>query len=253
MIDTLTSTPFFGLGVTLLCWYLAVRFQKRTGLLICNPVLVASLLVIGIMLLFHIPLDNYNAGGSIIKLLLAPATAVLALNIYQQRAILKRHFWPVVLSCFVGSLVSILLVQVLCRRQHCREQRRSSGSDCGVGHYHRDRGRYAGSAVCQGVPCHRSGGGGRGHRRVQPCGGHQQGAGDWSSSGRHELHRSMCLRHHHLHSGHVLYRVKQGGTSFQKFRSVFLLSCGTKPLFFPSIQVEWGQPLGLLNRKELFL
>ena len=52
MIDTLTSTPFFGLGVTLLCWYLAVRFQKRTGLLICNPVLVASLLVIGIMLLF---------------------------------------------------------------------------------------------------------------------------------------------------------------------------------------------------------
>ena len=92
MIDTLTSTPFFGLGVTLLCWYLAVRFQKRTGLLICNPVLVASLLVIGIMLLFHIPLDNY-----------------------QQRVILKRHFWPVVLSCFVGSLVSILLVQVLCR------------------------------------------------------------------------------------------------------------------------------------------
>ena len=103
MIDTLTSTPFFGLGVTLLCWYLAVRFQKRTGLLICNPVLVASLLV------------NYNAGGSIIKLLLAPATAVLALNIYQQRAILKRNFWPVVLGCFVGSLVSMLLVQVLCR------------------------------------------------------------------------------------------------------------------------------------------
>ena len=111
MIDTLTSTPFFGLGVTLLCWYLAVRFQKRTGLLICNPVLVASLLVIGIMLLFHIPLDNYNAGGSIIKLLLAPATAVLALNIYQQRAILKRNFWPVVLGCFVGSLVSMLMWQ----------------------------------------------------------------------------------------------------------------------------------------------
>ena len=113
MIDTLTSTPFFGLGVTLLCWYLAVRFQKRTGLLICNPVLVASLLVIGIMLLFHIPLDNYNAGGSIIKLLLAPATAVLALNIYQQRAILKRNFWPVVLGCFVGSLVSVLAVLLL--------------------------------------------------------------------------------------------------------------------------------------------
>ena len=65
MIDTLTSTPFFGLGVTLLCWYLAVRFQKRTGLLICNPVLVASLLVIGIMLLFHIRRQHHQtAAGS---------------------------------------------------------------------------------------------------------------------------------------------------------------------------------------------
>ncbi len=65
MIDTLTSTPFFGLGVTLLCWYLAVRFQKRTGLLICNPVLVASLLVIGIMLLFHIPLTTTTPAAAL--------------------------------------------------------------------------------------------------------------------------------------------------------------------------------------------
>ena len=46
---------------------------------------------------------------------MAPATAVLARNIYPQRAIVKRHFWPVLLGCFVGSLVSMLLVQVLCR------------------------------------------------------------------------------------------------------------------------------------------
>ena len=28
---------------------------------------------------------------------------------------MKQHFWPVVLGCFVGSLVSILLIQALCR------------------------------------------------------------------------------------------------------------------------------------------
>ena len=32
-------------------------------------------------------------------------------------------------------------------------------------------------------------------------------------------------------------------------RQVFLLPCGTKPPVFPSIQVEWGHPLGSLNRK----
>ena len=115
MIDTLTSTPFFGLGLTLLCWFLAVKLQKRTGLLVCNPVLVAAMLVIAVMVVFRIPLENYNAGGDIIKMLLAPATAVLALNVYQQRAVLKRYFWPVVLGCFVGSLVSVLAVLLLCR------------------------------------------------------------------------------------------------------------------------------------------
>ena len=115
MIDTLTATPFFGLGLSLLCWILAVKFQKKTGLLVCNPVLVSSLLVILVLVVFRIPLANYNLGGDIIKMLLSPATAVLALNIYQQRKVLKEHFWPVVLGCFVGSLVSMLLVQVLCR------------------------------------------------------------------------------------------------------------------------------------------
>ena len=115
MIDTLTATPFFGLGLSLLCWILAVKFQEKTGLLVCNPVLVSSLLVILVLVVFRIPLANYNLGGDIIKMLLSPATAVLALNIYQQRKVLKEHFWPVVLGCFVGSLVSMLLVQMLCR------------------------------------------------------------------------------------------------------------------------------------------
>lgn len=115
MIDTLTATPFFGLGLSLLCWILAVKFQKKTGLLVCNPVLVSSLLVILVLVVFRIPLANYNLGGDIIKMLLSPATAVLALNIYQQRKVLKEHFWPVVLGCLVGSLASILGVQLMCR------------------------------------------------------------------------------------------------------------------------------------------
>ena len=115
MIDTLTATPFFGLGLSLLCWILAVKFQKKTGLLVCNPVLVSSLLVILVLVVFRIPLANYNLGGDIIKMLLSPATAVLALNIYQQRKVLKEHFWPVILGCLVGSLASILVVQLMCR------------------------------------------------------------------------------------------------------------------------------------------
>ena len=59
MFEAMTSSPFFGLALTLICWWLAVRFQKKTGQLIFNPVLVTSVLVIAILLIFHIPLAHF--------------------------------------------------------------------------------------------------------------------------------------------------------------------------------------------------
>lgn len=115
MADLLFSSPFFGLALSIVCWCFAGWLQKKTGLLVCNPVLVASLLVIAVLLVFQIPLEHYNAGGSIIKLMLGPATAVLALNIYQQRKVLKEHFLPVLLGCLAGSLASIASVLLLCK------------------------------------------------------------------------------------------------------------------------------------------
>ena len=113
MLDALTSSAFFGLALSAGCWCFAVWLQKKTGLLVCNPVLVASLMIIALLTLFHIPLENYNAGGSLIKLMLGPATAVLALNIYQQRKVLGEHFLPVLVGCLVGSVASIGCVLVL--------------------------------------------------------------------------------------------------------------------------------------------
>lgn len=115
MAEQFFSTPFFGLAVSVVCWCFAGWLQKKTKLLVCNPVLVTALLVIAVLLVLDVPLAHYNAGGDIIKLMLGPATAVLALNIYQQRTILKQHFLPVLLGCFAGSLASILFVLLLCK------------------------------------------------------------------------------------------------------------------------------------------
>lgn len=115
MADTLFSTPFFGLALSVVCWCFGVWLQKRTGLLVCNPVLVSALLVIAVLLVLRIPLEQYHAGGSMIKLMLGPATAVLALNIYQQRKVLKEHFLPVLLGCLAGSVASIGCVLLLCK------------------------------------------------------------------------------------------------------------------------------------------
>ena len=87
MIDALLSSPFFGLGLSAAAWCAGIWLQKRTGWVLCNPLLVAAVLIIALLALFHIPLEQYNIGGDMSKVMLGPVTAVLALNIYHQRAV----------------------------------------------------------------------------------------------------------------------------------------------------------------------
>lgn len=115
MIDAILNSSFFGLFLSVAAWCGGVWLQKKTKWVLCNPLLIASLVVIAILAVFHIPLANYNKGGDIIKLMLGPVTAVLALNIYDERKILKEHFIPVLVGCLVGSVSSLVSVLALCR------------------------------------------------------------------------------------------------------------------------------------------
>lgn len=115
MADIILNSPFFGLTLTAAAWCVGCWLQKKTGLLLCNPLLIAVALIIAVLAVFHIPYESYTLGGDFIKLMLSPVTAVLALNIYNQRAILKQHFLPVLVGCLAGSLTSVGSILLLCR------------------------------------------------------------------------------------------------------------------------------------------
>lgn len=116
MLDAMLSSPLFGLTLSAAAWWAGCQVQKKIGSL--PPLLTAAALVIAALSLFHIPYASYAAGGDFIKLMLGPVTAVLALNIYNQRAILKEHFLPVLAGCLAGSLTSVGSVLLLCRVFH---------------------------------------------------------------------------------------------------------------------------------------
>ena len=82
---------------------------------LCNPLLIAILLIAGFLSIFKIPYESYNAGGAIINMFLAPATACLAVSIYSKIRILKENWLPIVVGCTVGSVTSMGSVYLLCR------------------------------------------------------------------------------------------------------------------------------------------
>lgn len=116
MLDAMLSSPLFGLTLSAAAWCVGLWVQKRFKPL--PPLLTAAALVIAALSLFHIPYERYAAGGDFIKLMLGPVTAVLALNIYNQRSILKEHFLPVLAGCLAGSLTSVGSVLALCKAFH---------------------------------------------------------------------------------------------------------------------------------------
>lgn len=114
-MDAVLTSPFFGLALSAAAWCLGTWIQKKTGWVLCNPLVIAGLVIIALLAVFRVPLEDYNVGGDFIKLMLGPVTAVLALNIYHQRQTLKEYFVPVLVGCLVGSVASLGSVLLLCR------------------------------------------------------------------------------------------------------------------------------------------
>lgn len=114
-MNELWASPFFGISLSILAFWIGVRLQKRLKSVLCNPLLIAILLIAGFLSIFKIPYESYNAGGAIINMFLAPATACLAVSIYSKIQILKENWLPIVVGCTVGSVTSMGSVYLLCR------------------------------------------------------------------------------------------------------------------------------------------
>lgn len=114
-MDTLFRSPLFGIMLSILAYGLGVLINRKTRCAAANPLLIAILLVIGVLVAFRIPLESYQRGGDFIALFLAPATASLAVSIYRQLPLLKKNLLPVLAGCGTGSLASMGSVWLLCR------------------------------------------------------------------------------------------------------------------------------------------
>ncbi|MCI6277369.1 MAG: LrgB family protein [Clostridium sp.] len=106
-MDAILNSPLFGIVLSILAFEIGLYINKKLKSPIFNPLLIAIALIILFLSVFHIPLESFNVGGSMISMFLAPATAVLAISIYNQFDILKKNFLPIMAGAFVGSLVSM--------------------------------------------------------------------------------------------------------------------------------------------------
>ncbi|MCI2056290.1 MAG: LrgB family protein [Oscillibacter sp.] len=114
-MSELVQSSAFGIALTVLAYWVGVKIQKKTGLVICNSVILATILIIAVLSVFHIPVEAYNQGGSIINLFLGPITICLATMVYTKIDLLKKQLLPILMGCLAGAVASIVSVFLMCR------------------------------------------------------------------------------------------------------------------------------------------
>lgn len=111
----LCNSEYFGVALSVIAFWIGVKIQKKTKSPICNPLIIAIVLIVGVLEIFHISYEAYDVGGAIINMFLAPATACLAVAIYSKLDILKNYWLPILVGCVVGSAASMFSVYGMCK------------------------------------------------------------------------------------------------------------------------------------------
>ena len=109
-MSELLSSPVFWMCVSIACYALGLRIQQKTGSPLCNPLLIASVLVGMLLVASGTAYQTYESAGDLISFFLTPATVALAVPIFRKLDVLRANLLPILAGALVGSLVSIVSV-----------------------------------------------------------------------------------------------------------------------------------------------
>lgn len=121
MNEILGNAAYFGVTISLAGYAFGLWLKKKINKPFANPLLISILLVMGALVVLKIDYDVYNESAKYLSYLLTPATVCLAIPLYQQLELLKKHFKAVIGGLTAGvasSLFSVWGLSFLFRLTH---------------------------------------------------------------------------------------------------------------------------------------
>lgn len=104
----LSTSPLLHLTLTLAAYVVGEWLYEKSGhWTICNPVLLAVLMLVGLLVGTGTDYQTYFEGAQFVHFMLGPATVALAVPLYRQFAKVRESAVAILVSLFVGSLTAI--------------------------------------------------------------------------------------------------------------------------------------------------
>lgn len=113
MNEVLSQSLFFGVVLSLFAYEIGLFLKRKSKLAIMNPLLVAVVIVVGILLLFHIKYETYQYSAKYLNYFLTPATVSLAIPLYRQWKLLRQYPGAILGGIAAGVMTAMVSVFVL--------------------------------------------------------------------------------------------------------------------------------------------
>ncbi|MBV5279163.1 MAG: LrgB family protein [Campylobacteraceae bacterium] len=109
LIAYVTSTPLVWIIVTISAYKIGILVYEKSGKnTLLQPIVIAYMIMLPILILTNIPYKQYFESVSIIHFILGPATVALALPLYKNLKLIRSYFVPIVATLFLGGTFTIL-------------------------------------------------------------------------------------------------------------------------------------------------
>ncbi|WP_338447864.1 LrgB family protein [Niallia oryzisoli] len=95
-------------AITFFIYMLAKKTYKKWSFPLLNPLVVSTLVLIGIISLVEIPVNTYISDAKYITHMLGPATVAFAIPIYKHLPLLKKYFGNILVSITSGTFIAII-------------------------------------------------------------------------------------------------------------------------------------------------
>lgn len=109
----LLSITILPVVLTLVAFRIGLFCQSKLKTPLCNPIIVAVLLVLGFLFLTGMELDTYQQGANFLTWLITPATVCLAISMYEQVQVLKARAGMILAGVAAGAISSIAMVLII--------------------------------------------------------------------------------------------------------------------------------------------
>ena len=115
MLELIHTSSYFFAVLTVVVYALSAALQKKTKMVVLNPIMISAIAIIAFLSLLDIPLQMYQDGCRVLSYLLTPATICLAISFYEQIGKMKKQLLPILAGVLAGVLCSAGSIYLLAK------------------------------------------------------------------------------------------------------------------------------------------